>query len=361
MALNGVNETAAEALGDGQRPAILTQELQTHSFQVLGVTWKSGEQLPSGAHISVRTRHDGKWTGWQNVRPTTTTASEDDSKQSGRTGTDAFLAGQSDGVQVRVEKAADAKLPNDMELTLVDGGTAPGDASAGAQKAGKQATSGEQPEIAPHIAWCTNDPNFMPDPKDPQKMLSCQQVVDAEYKVEGVPAKAAILNHALQGSNANDYTEAQVPGIIRAMFAYLKESQDFGDGAYNFVVDRFGRIWENRKGSIAAPNADAESIRGAHTAGWNVGTIGVGLLGDFSGTNQPSDSMMQGVAHLLAWKFSQYKINPEGKVALNGKEINTLIGASDVIATDSPGNASKKLPALRKEVADLMGQAQHAS
>ena len=63
--------------------------------------------------------------------------------------------------------------------------------------------------------------------------------------------------------NANDYTADEVPGIMRSIYAYHVKSRGWRDIGYNFLVDRFGRIWEGRYGGIDKP------VVGAHTCGYN--------------------------------------------------------------------------------------------
>ena len=54
---------------------------------------------------------------------------------------------------------------------------------------------------------------------------------------------AGFVHHTV---NANDYTRAEVPGILRSIYAYHTQSRGWSDVGYNFLVDRFGRIWEGR-------------------------------------------------------------------------------------------------------------------
>ena len=45
----------------------------------------------------------------------------------------------------------------------------------------------------------------------------------------------------------------EVPGIIRGIYAYHTRSKGWSDIGYNFLVDRFGRIWEGRYGGVDRP------------------------------------------------------------------------------------------------------------
>lgn len=63
-----------------------------------------------------------------------------------------------------------------------------------------------------------------------------------------------LVHHSVDPGN--DYGEADVPGILRAFFGFhTSAAKGWPDLAYNFLVDRFGRVWEGRTGSLAGPVA----------------------------------------------------------------------------------------------------------
>src|SRR5205807_2029887 len=68
------------------------------------------------------------------------------------------------------------------------------------------------------------------------------------------------------------------------------------DIGYNFVVDRFGRIFEARAGGIDQP------IVGAHAGGFNAASTGVALLGSYTASS-PSPAAYRALTRLLAWKL----------------------------------------------------------
>src|SRR5699024_1408108 len=83
--------------------------------------------------------------------------------------------------------------------------------------------------------------------------------------------------------NANDYTAEQVPGIIRSIYAYHTRSRGWSDIGYNFLVDRFGRIWEGRFGGVD------KAVVGAHTLGYNDYSFAMSAIGNFE-TVRPSQA-----------------------------------------------------------------------
>ena len=103
--------------------------------------------------------------------------------------------------------------------------------------------------------------------------------------------------------NANDYTEAQVPGIIRSIYAYHVQSRGWSDIGYNFLVDRFGRIWEGRYGGVDKP------VVGAHTLGYNEYSFAMSAIGNFD-VVQPPEAMLQAYGALFAWKLALHGVDP---------------------------------------------------
>ncbi|MGH2830087.1 MAG: peptidoglycan recognition protein family protein, partial [Actinomycetota bacterium] len=152
--------------------------------------------------------------------------------------------------------------------------------------------------------------------------------------------EVAFVHHTV---NPNSYTAAQAPGMIRAIYRYHRFNLDYDDIAYNFLVDRFGVVYEGRAGGTGA------TVIGAHTEGMNSKTTGIALLGTFSSA-YPSPQMMIALQKLLAWKLDVHHIPPAGVVPMTstgsaklrrGQTVNMprIAGHRDAQATDCPGNA----------------------
>ena len=110
---------------------------------------------------------------------------------------------------------------------------------------------------------------------------------------------AGFVHHTV---NANDYTRAEVPGILRSIYAYHTQSRGWSDVGYNFLVDRFGRIWEGRAGGVDRP------VVGAHTLGYNDYAFAMSAIGNFE-TVQPKPAMLQAYGALMAWKLSLHGVD----------------------------------------------------
>ena len=92
------------------------------------------------------------------------------------------------------------------------------------------------------------------------------------------------------------------------------------------VVDKFGRLWEGRYGGLAS------TVIGAHAGGFNTGTFGVSMLGNYD-IAPPPQVMLDAVADIIAWKFSLYGVDPRGTTQLTSGGGGTAKYAAGVVVT----------------------------
>ncbi|MFC7164455.1 DUF4214 domain-containing protein, partial [Aquipuribacter hungaricus] len=188
--------------------------------------------------------------------------------------------------------------------------------------------------------------------------------------------KAAVLHHT---AGSNSYaTPAEAVRQLRADYAYHTQTLGWCDLGYNFVVDKFGTIYEGRAGGVSRP------VVGAHAGGFNKDTFGVSMLGNYS-TVAPSPAMKQAVTDLITWKLSLHGVDPRGQASLTSagggtarwaagtvRTLPAVMGHRDVGLTACAGDAGYAiLPAVRDGVlrggeaadfvralyADLLGRA----
>ena len=146
-------------------------------------------------------------------------------------------------------------------------------------------------------------------------------------------------------ASPNDYSAEQSVQYLRSFYRYhTSDEKGWHDIAYNFLVDRYGRIFEGRQGSIAAP------IRGDATGG----SQGYALLACFIGDHRdvaPTAEAQSAMVALLAWMAGTYEIatEPGSKVKFisrgsnlhpPGKEVvtPTITGHRTMSRTTCPGD-----------------------
>src|SRR3712207_673322 len=110
------------------------------------------------------------------------------------------------------------------------------------------------------------------------------------------------------------------------MYAYHAVSRGWGDIGYNVIADKFGRLWEGRYGGLAS------TVIGAHAGGFNTGTFGVSMLGNYDIT-EPPQGTLDVVADIIAWKFSLYGVDPRGSTQLASGGGGTSRYAKGEVAT----------------------------
>ncbi len=121
----------------------------------------------------------------------------------------------------------------------------------------------------------------------------------------GAPQYAASVRYAVVHHTAgtNTYTRAEAPAVVRGIQLYHVKSNGWNDIGYNFLVDRFGTVYEGRYGGVD------RNVVGAHAKGFNTGSVGVAVIGSFEGTSIPA-AARSSLAALLAWRLDLAHVDP---------------------------------------------------
>ena len=162
----------------------------------------------------------------------------------------------------------------------------------------------------------------------------------------------AIVHHT---AGSNSYTRAQSASIVRAIELYHVQGNGWNDIGYNFLVDKYGQIFEGRYGGVTRP------VIGAHAQGFNSGSVGISVIGDY-GSTSISPAARASLVSLIAWRLDLAHVDPLSKVARvsagnpryaagTAVSLNAISGHRDVYPTSCPGaSLYAQLPALRTAV-----------
>ena len=319
---------------------VRTPGLTTSLHSMVGATW-TGDAEPV---LRIRSRVAGRWTGWRLLphlhdRPDTE-SSEDTPLQS----TQPVWTGDSDGIQVEVRGAR----PVDLALVLLRPAPLPSDRIS-ARRA--TTTRPRQHDAAP---------GTVPEPP----LLNRSDWGADESWRNGDPRYNTTIQqaHVHHTASGNDYTEDDVPAIIRGFYRYHTGSLGWSDIAYNFLVDRCGRMWVGRAGGPKRP------VRGAHTLGFNATSVGIAVIGNFQ-TATPTAKVLQSIAAVAAWKLHPYGGDPKGQVSVDSEgsdkfragrivALPVIDGHRDTNDTSCPGDhVYEHLGSIRRRAARLIRKA----
>jgi len=115
------------------------------------------------------------------------------------------------------------------------------------------------------------------------------------------PSVQFALVHHTAGSNS--YTASQSAAIVRGIEIYHVQGNGWNDIGYNFLVDKYGQVFEGRYGGVD------KNVIGAHAEGFNTGSTGVAVLGTY-GSAAPSAAARTALANLLAWRLDVAHVDP---------------------------------------------------
>ncbi|HWL36017.1 MAG TPA: N-acetylmuramoyl-L-alanine amidase [Frankiaceae bacterium] len=162
--------------------------------------------------------------------------------------------------------------------------------------------------------------------------------------------KALVVHHTV---TRNDYTAAEAPGLIRAVYAYHTKSRGWDDIGYNILVDRFGTVYEGRYGGFQ------RGVIGTHTAGFNSQTLGISLLGNYDEVDTPG-AVIAALGRGAKWMHERWGVDARQRVTLTSAgsprfprgarvTVSRMPGHRDLGTTACPGGfAYRRLPSIRK-------------
>ncbi|MCB0958442.1 MAG: DUF4214 domain-containing protein [Acidimicrobiales bacterium] len=308
------SQAAATTAGVGWSTRLEVDE----GTQAVASSWTDA---PDGA-VEVRGLGDGGWTEWTELEAEEGEGPDDSARD---TGGMAWFG--SDGVH-EVELRVTAGELHDLELQTMRY-EAPSASSLTTAVAGADAA---QPTIIPRSTYTSKG------------WASGNSGCSGGPTTASGGVKFAVVHHTV---NSNTYSAADVPALLASIYAYHTGTNGWCDIAYNFVVDRFGRIWEGRSGGVD------KAIVGGHAQGFNTGSVGVSFLGQYEPSASPTaanptTAAIDAAGKLIGWKLGLYGIDPTGSVTVTSGGSNRypsgtsvtlkrVIGHRDVGYTACPG------------------------
>ena len=338
---------AAEGAGDAMPGAVLERELPTDGAAVVGLAVDPATAALPGAEIRFRTA--GAWGAWSPVELEDTTGQEGAAEPTGGAGTltsDALVAAGADAVQVRLLDL-DVAPVSSAELLLVDAGAGPalaattaGPAAGGSGRPGPAAPAAvgapvpaaagaAAPHVIPRAAWGANEVAPSPD------------CVTPGY---GTRLDRFVVHHT---AGTNSYSAADSPAILRGIQKYHVEGRGWCDVGYNVLVDKYGQVFEGRRGGIA------ELVVGVHASGHNTNTVGVSVLGDYTNV-APNGAIVDALIRVIGWKSYLHGIDPASQGLKDGVLMDRVIGHREVAQTACPGQIQNRLDEIALQARAVM-------
>lgn len=158
--------------------------------------------------------------------------------------------------------------------------------------------------------------------------------------------RCLVVHHS---ASPNDYGADAVPGLLRSFYRLHTGARGWADVSYNFLVDRYGEIWEGRAGSMGQP------VMGDATGG----SQGFAQLCCFIGDHRhvaPTEAARAAMIGLLGWLADRYGIatDPGSTTTFTSRGTNrwpagtqvtvrTIAGHRDLSVTACPGDAAYAL------------------
>jgi len=307
---------------------------------VVGLSW--GENEPPAVAWVRATDNGTDWGPWVQLEADQDHGPDGAEATRSVTGTDPVYVGKAEAVQFRVEGPTEG-----LEADYVETAGRNLNLIQKVQHFLKRLTflrsnpaqaQPDQPAIVPRSEWggdqCLNGAH--PD----------RSYVDR--------IRLVFVHHTSVSAAANAYTADEVKDRIYAICAYHVNVRGWDDIGYNYVIDRFGTIYEGRGGGL--------DVQGAHTKGFNSYSAGVAFLGYYQDV-PPSPEAQQAFESLATWILDVNHVDPLSTttvVSLGSPKFEegvsvtlpVIAGHRDTGVTACPGNANYALlPTYRQTVA----------
>ena len=322
-------------------------------FDMIGILFRTTPAGVRTVELRLRASLDGKsWTPWFTVKADAQSGPAGSAYGKSDLVTEPVWVGAARFVDYEVTTAGTGAAPvSDVRLACVDSEVTTAVSAPSSTAAAPTASTAARANVA-------QIPGRLAAPARPAMVTRAKWGADESYRT-GSPSygvvRCAFVHHTV---NANTYTRAQAPALVRGIYYYHTQVNGWWDIGYNFLIDRFGTIYEGRYGGVT------KAVVGAQVLGFNSWSTGVSLIGTFE-TVAPSQAATASLERLLSWKLDLSHLNPRGtaRIRCSTAEIYkagqwvtvpVIVGHRQVNYTACPGAVLfGMLPAIRKTVAGL--------
>jgi N-acetylmuramoyl-L-alanine amidase len=188
----------------------------------------------------------------------------------------------------------------------------------------------------------------------PRRTWGANEAIRRDNPVIAKTLSTAIVHHT---AGAEPATPAQSAAIVRGIYLYHVKGNGWDDVGYNFLVDRFGQVFEGRYGGIE------RNVVGAHSQGFNTGSVGISLIGNYE-QRMPSAAARSAIIRLLSWRLDVAHIDPVSNTPFvsNGNPkyrkgfplwLRNISGHRDTGYTSCPGRLYGELRGIASAAAGL--------
>jgi N-acetylmuramoyl-L-alanine amidase len=277
-------------------------------FDLVGLHWRG-----SGT-VRFRTRSvGGRWSAWHVAAPEREDGPDAASAEARRTAGwhlgNPFWAGPSDRIEYRATGRIE-RLRGEFVSSPVEEIPLRSTAVAGS------------PPILSRFAW------------------GALEGIRRNHPIYASAIRLAVVHHT---AGTNSYSRAESAAIVRGIEVYHVRGNGWNDIGYNFLVDKYGQVFEGRYGGMQ------RNVVGAHAEGFNTGSVGVALLGTYDSVD-PSPAATTSLEHLIAWRLDLAHVDPVSTLTyISGGNprfpagvpvfLRAVSGHRDTGFTSCPGNA----------------------
>jgi hypothetical protein len=304
----------------GAAPRQLTG-VSTPRFTMVGLHWQGR------GTVSFRTRGlDGTWSAWSSAAPEDEDRPDRESRERSVPGWqigNPFWTGPSDRIQLRTR--GDVRRVRAFYLWSPAESVPP-----------RALSLAGSPAIIPRLSWGANES------------------IRRAAPLFATSVRFAIVHHT---AGSNSYSRAESAAIVRGIEIYHVQANGWNDLGYNFLVDKYGQVFEGRYGGVD------QNVVGAHAEGFNTGSFGVAVIGTYGGADITA-AARDALARLVAWRLDVAHVDPTSTLSWpsggNARFprgvpvfLRAVSGHRDTGFTDCPGNL---LYAQLNEIAAQIGQ-----